>query len=90
MRAIEIAYHKNWLNFWLESDSILVVNAFSNKSIVPSHLSNRWLNCMKLLASMNFVVSHIFREGNQCADSLANFGLTIQGLFSWESSILHF
>jgi len=86
MRAIEIAFQRNWLNFWLESDSMLVVNAFSNSNIVPWHLSNRWLNCMKLLTSMNFVISHIFREGNQCVDSLANFGLTIQGLFSWESA----
>jgi len=35
---------------------------------------------------MIFVVSHIFRVGNQYVDSLANFGSTIQGLFSWEST----
>jgi len=35
---------------------------------------------------MNFVISHIFREGNQCADSLANIGVSIQGLFSWETA----
>jgi len=86
MRAIEIAFQRKWLNSWLKSDSMLVVNAFFNSSIVPWHLSNRWFNCMKLLNSMNIVVSHIFREGNQCVDSLANYGLTIQGLFSWESA----
>jgi hypothetical protein len=86
MRAIEIAYQRNWLNFRLESDSMLVVNAFSNSTIVPWQLSNRWSNCMKLINDMNFVISHIFREGNQCADSLANFDLIIQGLFSWESA----
>lgn len=26
---------------------------------------------------MNFVVSHIYREGNICADALANIGLTL-------------
>ena len=35
---------------------------------------------------MNFVVSHIYREGNQCTDSLANIGLANQGLSSWESA----
>lgn len=85
-RAIETAYHRNWINFWLESDSMLVVMAFSNDSIVPWHLRNKWFNCKRLLTGMNFMVSHIFREGNQHADSLANFGLTLQGLFSWESA----
>jgi len=32
---------------------------------------------------MNFVVSHIYREGNHCADRLANFGLSIQGISFW-------
>jgi len=64
MRAIEVAHQKNWLNFWLESDSMLVVRAFSNDSIVPWCVSNRWFNCKKLLMDMNFVVSHIYREGN--------------------------
>ena len=26
---------------------------------------------------MNFYVSHVFREGNQCADGLANIGLSV-------------
>jgi hypothetical protein len=26
---------------------------------------------------MNFIVSHIFREGNACEDALANIGLTL-------------
>jgi len=32
---------------------------------------------------MNFVVSHIYREGNQCADRLANFGLSIHSISFW-------
>jgi ribonuclease HI len=85
MRAIEIAYQKNWINFWLETDSKLVVMAFSNDAIVPWNLSNRWFNCKKLISSMNFVVSHVYREGNQCADSLSNIGLSLHGLFVWET-----
>jgi hypothetical protein len=48
-------------------------------SIVPWHLSNMWFNCKKLITNMNFIVSHIFREENQCADSLAN----IWSIHSW-------
>ena len=32
---------------------------------------------------MNFIVSHIYTEGNQCADRLAALGLTIQNLTIW-------
>lgn len=85
LRAIEVAHQKQWTNLWLETDSKLVVMAFDNESIVPWSLSNRWYNCRKLLLNMNFMISHIYREGNQCADSLANIGLSNQGLFLGES-----
>lgn len=62
-----------------------MVLTFDNDSIVPWSLRNRWYNCRYLLLSMNFIVSHIYREGNQCADSLANIGLSTQGLFLGES-----
>ena len=84
MRAIEVAYQKQWFNLWLETDSQLVVLAFKNSSCVPWTLRNRWENCNNLLISMNFMVTHIYREGNQCADSLANIGLSTQGLFLGE------
>jgi hypothetical protein len=59
----------------LETHSKLVVLAFKNSSIIPWQLSNRWSNCLVLISHMNFVVSHIFREGNQSADAIANIGL---------------
>jgi ribonuclease HI len=33
MRAIELAHNRNWTNLWLESDSSLVVQAFSAASL---------------------------------------------------------
>jgi hypothetical protein len=33
---------------------------------------------------MNFILSHIFREGNSLADSLASLALTLNG-FMWHS-----
>lgn len=40
---------------------------------------------------MNFVFSHVFREGNTCADLLANHGINIDGMIWWDSipSFLH-
>lgn len=33
---------------------------------------------------MTFVYSHIFREGNSCADKLASHGFSVNGLVWWD------
>lgn len=83
MRAIEIAASHQWKSLWLESDSALVVNAFKNHSLIPWKLRNRWNNCLHIVRGMNFLVTHVFREGNCCADALANIGLTLDHLTIW-------
>lgn len=46
-------------------------------------------NCIMLTHSMDFVISHIYWEGNKCADCLANVGLNFVG-FSWWDEALYF
>jgi ribonuclease HI len=84
MRAIEIAFQNNWHNIWIETDSSLVVSAFQcpNRD-VPWVLRNRWRNVVRMARSMNCLVSHIFREGNQVADLMANHGLTLASIVYW-------
>ncbi|XP_058783502.1 uncharacterized protein LOC131658194 [Vicia villosa] len=54
--AMEIAIGNGWLNLWLESDSSLVVSAFSNSMVVPWKLRNRWDSCLfKLYVSCHEV-----------------------------------
>ncbi|XP_058784835.1 uncharacterized protein LOC131659697 [Vicia villosa] len=77
MQAIEFAHEKNWRKVWLETDSMAVVKAFNPLFTVPWIIRNRWINCIHLVSHWNFVVSHIFREWNSCADALANFGLSV-------------
>ena len=76
MTAIEVAYERNWRKLWLETDSKLVVSTFKSNSIVRWQLRQRWNQCILLSQSMDFVVTHIYKEGNHCADKLANLGLT--------------
>ncbi|CAJ2637539.1 unnamed protein product [Trifolium pratense] len=84
MRAIEIAFEKNWLNIWLETDSSLVVAAFNNPTKpVAWPLRNRWQNVLFMTNHMNFFVTHIYREGNKAADLIANHGLTLSSFISW-------
>jgi ribonuclease HI len=83
MRAVEIANQRRWSNLWIESDSSLVVMAFKNSSMIPCCLRNRWINCRNMLYRMNFLVTHVYREGNRCADKLASKGLEVQGVTVW-------
>jgi ribonuclease HI len=89
MYAVEIAHRKGWKNLWLETDSMLVVSAFKSSKTIPWQLKNRWDNCILLLISMNFFVTHIFREGNTCADKFANLGLSILTINWWSQPPFH-
>lgn len=84
MRAIEIAKEKQRLNLWVKTDSSLVVHSFNSNTLVPWHIRNRWNNILVIIRSMNCIVTHIYREGNQVADSLANYGLTSNSFEVWE------
>lgn len=80
MNAIKLVALKGFHNVWLEFDSQLVILAFKSNTVVSWHLINRWENCLSITHSMRFCTSHIYREGNVCVDSLANFGLSLSSL----------
>ncbi|KAF1884423.1 hypothetical protein Lal_00044348 [Lupinus albus] len=69
----------------LECDSTLVVDIFNEKFNTPWKLQNEWLICKRKLAHMNFCISHIYREGNSCADKLASSGITSKRNSTWKS-----
>jgi ribonuclease HI len=85
MNAIEIGHSKGWNNLWIESDSKLVNLAFNSSHIVPWKLRNRWFNCLELAKTMVFRVTHIYREGNCCADKMAALGINVDGFYWWEN-----
>jgi len=84
--AINLAVENNWRSIWLETDSHRTVLAFKNPNMVPWSLRNKWLNCSKYVRSMNFLITHIYREGNSCADNMANVGLALSS-FVWFPSL---
>jgi hypothetical protein len=83
MRAIELADSHDWRNLWLEVDSQFVIKAFKNPSLVPWKLRTRWMNCILLTSKMNFLATHIYREDNQCADTLASAGFNVSNINVW-------
>jgi len=72
MLAIEYAASHNWSRLWLESDSSCAVLAFKNHAAIPIRFRNCWHNCMQLVLSI--ICTHIYREGNCCANALATMG----------------
>jgi ribonuclease HI len=86
IRAIEIAFQNQWNNLWIETDSSSVVATFQNRhKPVAWCLRNRWQNALFMTSQMNFMVTHIYREGNQVADSLANHGLSLSSIVFWNT-----
>jgi hypothetical protein len=73
--AMEYAVSNNWTRLWLETDSTSAVQAFYKCSLIPICLRNRWHNCTH--RGLMIICSHIFREGNCCADGLATMGQDI-------------
>ena len=72
IKAIEIAWICDWKHIWLKVDSSLV--PIDSPHMVPWKLQVAWKNCIHRISMMHFRSSYIFREGNQVADALANFG----------------
>nr|KYP62205.1 hypothetical protein KK1_016730 [Cajanus cajan] len=85
IHAIQIARRHGWMALWIETDSILAIRAFSYPSLVPCSLYVQWLNMLFHIRQMRFCFSHIFREGNGCADSLVGFSLRHIGYHWWLS-----
>jgi ribonuclease HI len=86
LKAIELAFLHHWYNLWVETDSELVVKAFKSSISIPWSLRNKWFNCQLLLKNMNLLVTHIYREGNDCADTLANIGLNLDNFIFWNEA----
>jgi ribonuclease HI len=74
LKAIEKAQELHVQQLWLETDSLLVVKAFTLGVGIPWRLKTRWANCLRLGAHMNCKITHTLREGNLVADSLAKNG----------------
>ncbi|XP_019455063.1 PREDICTED: uncharacterized protein LOC109356182 [Lupinus angustifolius] len=84
--VVSIAHAKGWRSIWLECDSKVVVDIFQGSKLVPWRLSNLMNKCRHLLNSMQFMVSHIFIQGNVCANKLATFGVNSK-IDSWWNSM---
>ena len=71
--AIEKASEFNWHNISIETNSMYVVNLYTNgTNKIPWRLHNCWSKVVINAKRVNMAVAHIFREGNNIADRLAS------------------
>ncbi|KAF7830619.1 Trimethylguanosine synthase [Senna tora] len=75
--GLRIALSLNCNFIHVESDSLLAVKFLKDNNIPDTHhLHNLLLSCRSSLQEFTeFSISHVYREGNQCADSLAKQAL---------------
>ncbi|XP_019433776.1 PREDICTED: uncharacterized protein LOC109340519 [Lupinus angustifolius] len=85
LHAVTIAYNRGWKHLWIEVDSSMLLDIFSGKSNPPWSLQNDWIKCKEKLHTMNYNITHIFREGNNCADKLASFGIVSRTHTVWNA-----
>ena len=83
IHAMKEAQKMGLINVWLECDYALVCAAFTVRTNVTWMLQNRWNTCLNFCGTIRFRVTHIFREGNACADKLANLGFIHRESFHW-------
>ncbi|XP_057774811.1 uncharacterized protein LOC130993790 [Salvia miltiorrhiza] len=71
--AINIAHSRQWLHLWIESDSTYVVRLLESRTMaVPWRFIASWKQALHHLRDISLMVTHIYREGNQPADIMAN------------------
>ncbi|KAK2642394.1 hypothetical protein Ddye_024157 [Dipteronia dyeriana] len=74
--AINYAWNLGWHKIWLQSDSSYVAQLLSVRSDhVTWRVRQAWQCCIHQISHIEFQVSHIFREGNQEADSFFKHAL---------------
>jgi ribonuclease HI len=70
--AIKMTARHHWGFIWIEGDSTSALFTFIKPSLVPIRWRNQWHNCFS--HGMQVLSSHIFREGNGCANKLVCHG----------------
>ena len=77
-----LAKKLGFLFIYIEVDAELVVSLLFNPSCVNLVMEPLLFDCRNLLQDFtNLVVRHVFREANQCADTLAKIGLHLSQSF---------
>ena len=80
--GLYLAKELGFSSIYIEVDAKLIVGLLFNPSCVNLVMEPLLFDCRNLLQDFtNLVVRHVFREANQCADTLAKIGLHLSQSF---------
>ena len=85
--AMEEAQKMGLTDVWFECDFILVCVAFTIKINVLWMLRNWWNTCLNYCGKISFMITHIFREGNVCANKLVILRFIHRESFHWYNTL---
>ncbi|PKU72361.1 Putative ribonuclease H protein [Dendrobium catenatum] len=87
--GIDICSKMGCNNIWIEVDAQLVLQIINN--VVLGNPQNFYLirKIKKSLSTINYSISHIYREANSCADWLANLGCILDNYQDLNINFLH-
>ncbi|KAL0409409.1 UNVERIFIED_CONTAM: hypothetical protein Sradi_1875300, partial [Sesamum radiatum] len=71
-RGLQICIDRGFCNVWIETDATAIIKLIISPQRGAWNLQTTLQSIRKLLCQMEYKISHIFREGNQAADFLAN------------------
>ncbi|MQM17956.1 hypothetical protein Taro_050938 [Colocasia esculenta] len=84
--GIILCYEKGISDFLVESDSLVLVQMMKGNYSIPWRLSIITQDILYRCQHIHVSLSHIYREANQVADTLAGFGCTITSSYCvWSS-----
>ncbi|XP_019234932.1 PREDICTED: uncharacterized protein LOC109215344 [Nicotiana attenuata] len=73
--ALRFCRLHQYSHVWIQIDSMLMKKIIDGTWKTPWCIADQVEEIMQLLEGCNYIVSHIFREGNKLADQLANYAL---------------
>ena len=69
----------------IQTDSMLLATTLQDKSKIPWRLDKLFQEILNLLLHFRYSIMHIYRQGNQVADFLANEGCIAQSSVLYSS-----
>lgn len=75
VEALKFCRSQQYTQVCIQTDSMLMKKIISGEWKPPWCIVDEVEEIMQLMEDTNYVVSHIFREGNKLADHLANYAL---------------
>ncbi|KAM7523700.1 hypothetical protein LguiA_013602 [Lonicera macranthoides] len=77
MQGLQLCINQGTLQVELEVNSLVLLQIIQNKVHTPWSIAYEIRNIPRLLQGMEVSASHTYKESNQAADFMANFGCNI-------------